>query len=234
MNVIGIAALAIGGSTLLGTGCGFLFHRISDAWNRLVTAFAAGVMLAAAMFGLFQPAMEMGCGPVWIIIGAVSGMLFLRIAAKIMPGGTLARHPELMFVLALAMHKFPEGMAGGVGLGGGAPQGVMVAIGVAIQNFPEGVVMIPPLLAAGVKKSRAAFIALLTGILNALGVLAGGCWGSVSGNVLPAALAFAGGAMLDVIARNMIPQVFAPEAPGGGEWILMGGFLAMVAVNMIF
>lgn len=234
METIYIAALAIGASTLMGTGCGFLFRRVSQGFNDAVTAFAAGVMLSAAMFGLFQPAMEMGCAPVWIIAGALFGMFFLRICAKLMPGSTISTHPELMFVLALAMHKFPEGMAGGVGLGGQTSQGLMVAVGVAIQNFPEGVVMIPPLLSAGVHKRRAAFIALLTGLLNALGVLAGGFWGSVSGNVLPVALAFAGGAMLDVIVRNMIPQVFASRSLRGGEWILMGGFLAMAAVNMLF
>lgn len=233
MNAISIAALSIGGTTLIGTGCGFLFHTVSDAWNDAVTAFAAGVMLAAAMFGLFQPAMDMACSPVLLLAGAVTGVLFLKICAKLLPNHTLKKHPELMFVLALALHKFPEGMAGGVGLLGAA-QSLTVAVGVAIQNLPEGVVMIPPLLNAGVRKGRAAFIALLTGLLNALGVLAGAVWGEICGDVLPAALSFAGGAMLYVIAREMIPQSLASKRQKNADWVFMGRFLLMTAVNMLF
>ena len=234
MNTVYLAALMIGGSTLLGTACGFLIQGISGAWNDAVTAFAAGVMLSAAMFGLFQPAMEMGRNLLLILAGALGGMVFLRIAGKLMPGGLMRAHPELMFVLALAMHKFPEGMAGGVGLGGGSAGGAMVALGVALQNIPEGAVMIPPLLNAGAGRGRAALVALGAGLLNAAGVIAGGLWGRVSGSVLPMALAFAGGAMLDVILRKMVPGVFASRGLRGGEWILMGGFLTMIAVNMLF
>ena len=230
MNVILLAALGIGGTTLIGTGCGFFFSRISEGWNRAATAFAAGVMLAAAMFGLFQPAMEMNTGALPVVAGALGGMVFLRIAGKLAPGGLLSGRPELMFVLALAMHKFPEGMAAGVGLG--SEGGALVAVGVALQNLPEGIVMIPPMLAAGMSRARAGGIALLTGLLNALGVLAGAAWGGLPGAVFPAALAFAGGAMLDVIVRCMIPSIFDERT--GGEWILAGGFLLMTAVNMIF
>ena len=232
MDTIYLTALMIGGSTLLGTACGFLIQGVSEAWNDAVTAFAAGVMLSAAVFGLFQPAMEMGTSLFLILAGTFGGMFFLRIAGKLMPGGLLSTHPELMFVLALAMHKLPEGMAGGVGLGGSG--GAMVALGVAVQNVPEGAVMIPPLLRAGMGKGRAALIALGAGLLNALGVIAGGLWGRLSGNVLPLALAFAGGAMLDVILRGMVPRIFASKTLRGGEWILMGGFLLMIAVNMLF
>lgn len=229
MDTIYIAALLIGGTTLIGTCCGFFLNNVSESWNDAVTAFAAGVMLAAAMFGLFQPAME-GGNALMIICGAVSGMLFLRIASKIAPGGALREHPELMFVLALAMHKFPEGMAGGVAMAGGS---MMVAVGVAIQNLPEGIVMIPPLLKAGISRKKAACIALLTGLLNALGVIAGGIWGVSAGDVLPLALSFAGGAMLDVIVKGMIPQIFSSRLKRG-EWILTAGFLLMAAVNMVF
>ena len=232
MDMIYIAALAIGGTTLLGTFCGFLFNNISPRWNDVVSAFAAGVMLCAAMFGLFQPAMELGKIHL-VILGAASGVIFLRIIAKFAPGRLLKSHPELMFVLALAVHKFPEGMAGGVGMASGTACGMTAALGVAVQNFPEGVVMIPPLLKSGVSRKKAACIALLTGLLNAAGVLAGGFWGTAGEGALAFALAFAGGAMLDVIVKNMIPQIFASKIPMG-EWILTGGFLLMTAVSMIF
>lgn len=232
MDMIYFAALAIGSTTLLGAFCGFLLNNISPRWNDVVSAFAAGVMLCAAMFGLFQPAMETGKACI-VVAGAVSGVIFLRFCAKFAPGAALKLHPELMFVLALALHKFPEGMAGGVGLSSGAKAGLTAAAGVAIQNFPEGVVMIPPLLKSGVSRKKAACIALLTGLLNAAGVFAGGLWGAAGGENLAFALSFAGGAMLDVIVKNMIPQIFLSKLPYG-EWILTGGFLLMTAVSMCF
>lgn len=231
MDMIYIAALLIGGTTLLGTFCGFLLNNVSPRWNDIVSAFAAGVMLCAAMFGLFQPAMELGKMHL-VIFGALSGMIFLRITAKFAPVRMLKSHPELMFVLALAMHKFPEGMAGGVGMASGAAGGMTAALGVALQNFPEGVVMIPPLLKSGVSRKKAACIALLTGLLNAAGVFAGGIWGAAGEYALAFALAFAGGAMLDVIVKDMIPRIFQSKIPLG-EWILTGGFLLMTAISMM-
>lgn len=242
MNSVYWAALGIGGSTLIGTGCGFLFSRVTDLWNDIVTAFAAGIMLAAAAFGLFIPAMELvsGAGFLLIVSGALCGSLFLRLAETLsdrLSGGrgTLKLHPELLFVLAIAVHKFPEGMAGGVGLNGmNTAAATMVVIGIALQNLPEGVVMIPPLLSAGVRRSRAALIAIATGLLNAAGVFAGALWGHLAAGLLPFALAFAGGAMLDVIVNQMIPQVCASGRLKQGGMIVMGGFLIMACVNVLF
>lgn len=241
MHSVFWAALGIGGSTLIGTGCGFLFSHVSDAINDAVTAFAAGVMLAAAAFGLFSPAMEMvdGAGALLIAAGALCGMLFLRGSAcasgRLRGGGLLKQHPELLFVLAIALHKFPEGMAGGVGLGGmdtGAAR--TVALGVALQNLPEGAVMIPPLLSAGVSRGKAACIALATGLLNAAGVVAGALWGQLSGGLLPFALCFAGGAMLDVIVAQMIPQVICGGRLRQGALVVLGGFLIMTMAAVLF
>ena len=229
MNAVLLAALAIGGTTLIGASCGFLFSRVTEAWNDAVTAFAAGIMLAAAAFGLFAPAMEL-----------VAGALFLRAAERVTDwfsggAGVFRCHPELLFVLAIAVHKFPEGMAGGVGLHGmNAAAAAMVVFGIALQNLPEGVVMIPPLLAAGVRRSRAACIALATGLLNAAGVFAGALWGRNAARLLPFALAFAGGAMLDVIVVQMIPQVCGSRRLRQGGFIVMSGFLIMACVNVLF
>lgn len=242
MDSIYWAALGIGGTTLIGTGCGFLFSGVTPRWNDIVVAFAAGVMLAAAMFGLFAPAMEMlgGAGTLLLAAGALCGMLFLRAMEAASArlggaGGILRRQPELMFVLAIAIHKFPEGMAGGVGLNGmDSAAAATVVMGIALQNLPEGVVMIPPLLSAGIRRGRAALIALATGLLNAAGVFAGALWGRAAAGLLPFALAFAGGAMLDVIVNQMIPQA---RREGGlrhdGE-IVMGGFLLMCCANVLF
>lgn len=236
MNGVYWAALGIGGSTLAGTAFGFLLNRITDVWNDIVTAFAAGVMLAAAAFGLFAPAMEMGNA--WLLAsGAVCGILFLRIVGAVsghIGRGTLGRHPELMFVLAIAVHKFPEGMAGGVSLNSmDAGAALTMVTGIALQNLPEGVVMIPPLLAAGVRRSRAAGIALLTGLLNAAGVFAGALWGRMAGGILPFALSFAGGAMLDVIIGNMLPQVNRSRELKCGAAVVLLGFMLMICINSL-
>lgn len=232
MNFVFLAALGIGGSTLIGTGCGFLIHRISEGSSRRVTAFAAGVMLAAAAFGLFAPAMELaeGWGILLLAAGTACGVLFLKIAGWLsgrVRGGIQLR-PELMFVLAIAVHKFPEGMAGGVGLGSMDRAAAMtVVIGIALQNLPEGAVMIPPLLQAGVARWKAACIALATGLLNAAGVFAGALWGNLPGGMMPFALCFAGGAMLDVILGQMVPK-------NRSAWITLLGFLIMVCVSALF
>lgn len=241
MNAIFWAALGIGGSTLIGTFCGFLFSRITDFWNDAVTAFAAGVMLAATTFGLFIPAMEFssGTGLLLVIGGAVCGALLLRCVGSVSGrfGGDSAyflKHPELLFVLAIAVHKFPEGMAGGVGLAGmDNAAALTVVIGISLQNLPEGVVMIPPLLNAGISRRRAACIAVATGLLNAAGVLAGALWGRLAAGILPFALAFAGGAMLDVIVGQMIPQITCPQRLRGASLVVLGGFLIMACVNML-
>lgn len=237
MNSVIQAAVLIGGSTLLGTAIGFFFSRVTDAWNAMVTAFAAGVMLSAAVFGLFMPAMDMTRGiSVLLIPGGVAlGVGFLRLvgACSLRFGreGGLKSHPELLFVLAIAVHKFPEGMAGGIALSGmNGRAAITMVIGIALQNLPEGAVMIPPLIAAGMRRSRAVMIALLTGLLNAAGVAAGALWGQLAAGVLPLALAFAGGAMLQVIFSDMLPDC-APQR--WGTPVVLGGFVIMVCVNAL-
>lgn len=240
MNSVLWAALAIGGSTLIGAGCGFLLNHVSEKSSDAVTAFAAGVMLAAAAFGLFVPAMEQaqGASVLLILAGTGCGMLFLRAFGALVDrigGGLLKRRPELMFVLAIALHKFPEGMAGGVGLNSMSSAAAMTVVaGIALQNLPEGAVMIPPLLSAGLRRSRAAGIALLTGLLNAAGVLTGALWGRLPGGAMPFALAFAGGAMLDVIIARMIPQTGCPARLRHGALITLGGFAVMTCLNAAF
>lgn len=238
MNTVYRAALLIGASTLMGTACGFLFSRVTDAWNDIVTAFAAGVMLSAAVFGLFAPAMDLlqGRETLLLPLGAGLGTAFLRpagaLSARFGRAGGLRDHPELLFVLAIALHKFPEGMAGGVALAGmDAGAAVTMVSGIALQNLPEGAVMIPPLLGAGMGRGRAAAIALLTGLLNAAGVLAGALWGCLAAGMLPLALSFAGGAMLQVIFGDMLPRIAGRR---GGAAVAVGGFIIMAWVNALF
>lgn len=241
METVILAALAIGGSTLIGTGCGFLFNRVTPAWSGAVTSFAAGVMLAAAAFGLFVPAMEMtsGWGMLLLLLGTACGALLIRLAGGVSGAirggaGLFQLHPELLFVLAIIVHKLPEGMAGGIGLNGMDPAAARtVVIGIALQNLPEGVVMIPPLLNAGLSRGRAACIALATGLLNGLGVVVGALWGRMAQGMLPFILAFAGGAMLDVILTQMIPQAAQSGRLRCGTLVALGGFAIMACINTL-
>lgn len=238
METVILAALAIGGSTLVGTGGGFLFNRVTPVWSNAVTAFAAGVMLAAAVFGLFGPATEMasGTGVLLLLLGTACGVLLIRLAGGVSGAlrggaGLFRLHPELLFVLAIIVHKLPEGMAGGIGLNGMDPAAARtVVIGIALQNLPEGVVMIPPLLNAGMSRGRAACIALATGLLNGLGVVAGALWGRMAVGLLPFMLAFAGGAMLDVILTQMVPQAVRVRC---GTLVTLGGFTVMACINAL-
>lgn len=233
MNSVFQAALAIGVSTLMGCLCGFLLYKISRdfdrRWNDRTTAFAAGVMLAAAVYGLFVPAMDLADRGAALLVpaGALCGVLLMRLVGRFggkLPGG----NPELIFVLAIILHKFPEGMAGGVGLNGMNPAAAAtIILGIALQNLPEGAVMMPPLMKAGLKPWRALTVALFTAALNATGVFAGAFWGRLPGAGMPFALAFAGGAMMDVILKQMLPG----SRRGG---IALMGFLIMSAVNAAF
>jgi ZIP family zinc transporter len=140
----------------------------------------------------------------------------------------------LLFVSAIAIHNLPEGIAAGVGFGSGDTAGALViAGGIALQNIPEGMVIIAPMLAAGVKPKRTFFIAMLTGLVEVIGTLIGYFAVSVASFILPFALAFAGGTMLYVISDEMIPETHAHGSERGATYALLVGFCLMLAVDVL-
>ena len=162
MELVLLTALGVGGATVLGAGIGFLFRNISHKFSDIVLSFAAGVMLAAAVLGLIVPSVEYGMdkGMLWALIMTVSGIfagaLCLNGMDKLVPHlhklsspDTEAHHNSekinkvLLFVLAIAIHNLPEGIAAGVGFGTGDNAGAfLIAGGIALQNIPEGMVII--------------------------------------------------------------------------------------------
>ncbi len=223
MEMVLLTAIGVGGATLMGSIIGFSFKNISHKFSDIVLSFAAGVMLAAAVLGLIIPSMEYGGEhPVLVtIIGIFCGALILNVMDKALPhlhsltGVDLEEHPEkngqidkvLLFVMAIAIHNLPEGIAAGVGFGtGNVSEALAIAGGIALQNVPEGMVIIAPMLAAGIGKGRTFIAALLTGVVEVVGTLLGYFAVSISSAVLPFALAFAGGTMLYVISDEMIPE----------------------------
>ena len=140
----------------------------------------------------------------------------------------------LLFVMAIGIHNLPEGIAAGVGFGSGdTTQALIIAGGIALQNIPEGMVIIAPMLNAGVSKGKTFVIALLTGLVEVVGTLIGYFAVSISQVILPFALAFAGGTMLYVVSDEMIPETHAHGAERGATHALLVGFAVMMMLDVL-
>ncbi len=248
MQMVLLTALGVGGATIFGSILGFLFKKISHQFSDIVLSFAAGVMLAAAVLGLIVPSLEYGGyeGLPVTVIGIFCGAFCLNLLDKVVPhlhrlaGVDQESHPHgtdqlnkiLLFVMAIAIHNLPEGIAAGVGFGtGNTGEAIIIALGIALQNIPEGMVIIAPMLSAGISPKRTFIAAMATGIVEVLGTLIGFFAVSLSNAILPFALAFAGGTMLYVISDEMIPETHAHGAERGATYSLLAGFCLMLAMS---
>ncbi len=249
MDLVLLTALGVGGATVIGAVIGFIFKNISHKFSDIVLSFAAGVMLAAAVFGLIMPAVEYGgkFGLIITILGIFLGAICLNLIDKAVPhlhklaGVECEAHgcnPKLskvlLFVLAIAIHNLPEGIAAGVGFGSGnTTEALIIAGGIALQNIPEGMVIIGPMLALGLSKKRTFLYASITGLVEVLGTLIGYFAVSIASVILPYALAFAGGTMLYVISDEMIPETHAHGSQRGATYALLVGFCLMLAFDIL-
>ena len=252
MDLVLLTALGVGAATVIGALIGFIIKNISHKFSDIVLSFAAGVMLAAAVLGLIVPSIEHGLkygkalALVMTVAGIFVGAISLSLIDKLVPhlhafaGVEQESHHNkglnkvLLFVLAIAIHNLPEGIAAGVGFGSGDTAGALViAGGIALQNIPEGMVIIAPMLAAGISKKRTLLIASLTGLVEVVGTLIGYLAVSVSTVILPFALAFAGGTMLYVISDEMIPETHAHGAQRGATYALLAGFALMLCMDFL-
>ena len=248
MEMVLLTALGVGGATIFGAVIGFLFKKISHKFSDIVLSFAAGVMLSAAVVGLVLPAVDHGgkWGIPVAVLGILCGAVCLDLIDKLVPhlhrlsGAEQEDHPAdtgklnkvLLFVMAIGIHNLPEGIAAGVGFGtGNNGEAMAIALGIALQNIPEGMVIIGPMLAAGMSKKRTFFIALLTGLVEVVGTLLGYFAVRLSTAILPFALAFAGGTMLYVISDEMIPETHHDGSQKGATYALLMGFSLMLAMR---
>lgn len=252
-SMVLLTALGVGGATAVGALLGFLFKDITHRFSDIVLSFAAGVMLSAAVFGLIEPSFSYG-NEAWgklpallvTVVGIFVGALCLNLTDQLVPhlhrlaGSEIESHQNrdlgkiLLFVLAIAIHNLPEGIAAGVGFGSeNTAQAIVIAGGIALQNIPEGMVIIGPMLAAGVSKRRTLLIALLTGFVEVLGTLIGYFAVSVASVILPFALAFAGGTMLYIISDEMIPETHAHGGERGSTYALLVGFALMLVMDIL-
>ncbi len=250
MKIVLLTALGVGGASIIGAIFGFIFKKISHKFSDIVLSFAAGVMLAASVIGLVLPSLEYG-GKFSLIItvaGVFCGAACVNILDRIVPhlhrltGIDGEHHPEkqeqidkvLLFVIAIAIHNLPEGIAAGVGFGtGNTAEALTIAGGIALQNIPEGMVIIGPMLATGMKQSRTFLVAVATGVIEVIGTLLGYFAVSVSEAILPFGLAFAGGTMLYVISDEMIPETHSHGSERGATYSLLAGFCLMVIFDYL-
>ena len=250
MRLVLLTALGVGGATIIGSLIGFAFKKITHKFTDIVLAFSAGVMLAAAVLGLIIPSVEYGgkYGLVVTVTGIFIGAFALNLLDKLVPhvhklaGVELESHDTnneklskvLLFVMAIAIHNFPEGIAAGVGFGSGnVGEALIIAGGIALQNIPEGMVIIGPMLAAGISKKRTFICAMATGLVEVAGTLIGYVAVSIASVILPFALAFAGGTMLYVISDEMIPETHAHGSERGATYALLVGFCVMLVSDTL-
>ncbi|MBQ8697302.1 MAG: ZIP family metal transporter [Clostridia bacterium] len=250
MQIVLLTALGVGGASVIGALLGFVFKKVSHKFSDIVLAFAAGVMLAAAVIGLILPSLEYGgkLPLLTTVVGVFCGALCVNLIDKLVPhlhkmtGVDQEAHPGkqeqlnkvLLFVIAIAIHNLPEGIAAGVGFGtGNVGEALTIAGGIALQNIPEGMVIIAPMLAAGMSHGRTFLIAIATGIIEVVGTLLGYFAVTVSSAVLPFALAFAGGTMLYVISDEMIPETHAHGSERGATYSLLAGFCLRLIFDVL-
>ncbi len=248
MELVLLTALGVGGATIIGALVGFGFKNISHKFSDIVLSFAAGVMLAAAVLGLIIPSLDYGgkYGILITVAGIFCGAICLNLIDKLVPhlhklaGVETETHNNaklskvLLFVMAIAIHNLPEGIAAGVGFGSGDnSQALIIAGGIALQNIPEGMVIIAPMLAAGISPCRTFILAMITGLVEVVGTLLGYFAVSISAVVLPFVLAFAGGTMLYVISDEMIPETHAHGSERGATYALLMGFCIMLVTDVL-
>lgn len=243
MELVFLTAIGVGGATVFGSIIGFIVKRIPKRFSELTLSFAAGIMLAAAVWGLIIPAMGEGSlrETAVAVVGIILGAVFIGACERLVPKLHFVADGEcdgeeldsvLLLVVAIALHNLPEGIAAGVSLGSGDISGALsVAGGIALQNIPEGMVVVPPMLAVGISRRRTFLLALLTGFTEVVGTFLGYQAVTFFSGLLPLALAFAGGAMMYVIADEMIPR--ASEEGKVATYVLLSGFCVMLIVNCL-
>jgi len=248
MNQVWLSAAGLSLATVIGSVLGFAVKSLPHKWNDAVLGYCAGIMLAASALGLIVPAAESaGLGRWYLIItGVVLGVLLLNLLDFVTPHlhkltgldgeehrNNASLNHVLLFVMAIALHKLPEGIAAGVGFNSATSADAWaVTLGIALQNIPEGMVVIAPLLIAGVSKWRTFVISLAIALLEVVGVWMGFGIGAISEVLLPVMLSMAGGAMLYVVSDEMIPETHAHGYQKTATYALILGFITLMFMDM--
>jgi zinc transporter, ZIP family len=252
--------LGFTGSLLAGFGTGLgalgiflLRRRPSDRTQDGMISAAAGIMLAATFFSLLAPALAQTDE---ISTNRTLGVLLVAAGVLIGAGGLFAIHhlvphehfvlgrqgPDSarlariwLFIIAITLHNFPEGMAVGVGFAGGdVSNGTSLAIGIGLQNVPEGFAVAISLLSIGYSKGAAFWVGLLTGLVEPVGGAVGAAAVSLAAPLMPVILGVAAGAMLFVISDEIIPETHRRGYENVATFSLLGGFIVMMCLDTVF
>jgi len=253
-----LATLFTWGLTALGAATVFLTKTIERKLLDGMLGFAAGVMIAASYWSLLAPAIEMSEGkdtPVWFpaLAGFLAGGAFLWTIDKILPhihrhagteeeteGVKTAWQRTTLLILAITIHNFPEGLAVGVafgataaGLSGATTAGaVALALGIGIQNFPEGMAVSMPLRRENVSRRKSFWYGQLSAVVEPIAGVLGAAAVIVAEPILPYALAFAAGAMIFVVAEDLIPEAQAQRNTDIATVGVMLGFAVMMVLDV--
>jgi len=244
MILLGSVASLVAG---LATGAGALpvlfTKKVSDRLLDVMLGFSAGVMLAATSFSLIVPAIDLS-NPWVALFGIILGALVLHLVDRFVPHfhprlgaeGPSSNLPRVwLFVFAITIHNFPEGLAVGVSFGSGnVAAGLVVALAIGLQNMPEGLAVALPLLREGYTRKRSLWYGTLTGLVEPVGGLLGVALVSIFQPVLPWALAFAAGAMLFVVSDEMIPESHRKGFEREATFGLIAGFVIMMLLDSLF
>lgn len=245
-----LCAAGLGLSSLLGSVVGLTVRRIPHRWNDVFLGFCAGMMLTASIVCLILPAVDMSEPRQWwqILAGVAAGVALIGVLDRVTPhlhhlsgikdgephANNASLNRTLLFVMAIALHKLPEGMATGVSFNGPEGNALAISLTIALQNIPEGMVVVTPLLMAGVRFGHTTLIAIGVALLEVAGVFAGYLIGDLCSVLLPALLAMAGGAMLYVISDEMIPETHSHGFQRQATYALVAGVLAMLFIEALF
>lgn len=236
--------------TALGSAFVFFMKKeIPGYLQKALLGFASGVMVAASVWSLLIPSMEMGSGNVWpAVIGLLGGFAFLLLIDYVTPHihasgqaegpqSSLSRTTKL--ALAVTIHNFPEGMAVGVAIAGAMNSGFSMAgalalsLGIAIQNIPEGAIISMPIRGAGNSRWKAFGIGSLSGIVEPIGGALVLLLASAVTPLMPYLLAFAAGAMLYVVIEELIPETAEGEHSNLGTIGFALGFALMMVLDVV-
>ncbi len=236
--------------TALGAACVFFLHQeMKPRFQKALIGFAAGIMVAASIWSLLLPSIDQSIGAAFL--GFWMGTFFLLGLDQLTPhlhlnssqseGIKSHLNKITMMILAVTLHNIPEGMAVGVVYAGwmqnhqiSMEAALVLSIGIAIQNFPEGAIISLPLRAQGQSRKKAFFYAVLTGIVEPIGAVLMLLWASMMLEILPYLLSFAAGAMLYVVIEELVPEMSSDFHSNIGVLFFSIGFSFMMVFDVVF
>ncbi|MBC87062.1 MAG: ZIP family metal transporter [Bdellovibrionaceae bacterium] len=253
-----ITTTAIAGTLIAGfaTGLGaipiYFKKEFSKTTLDVGLGFSAGVMLVASFLSLIIPGIEQAqevFPKEWslliVLLGLLAGYFFIILVHDFLPHEHLHKETDMkhrrkmsrvtLLVLAITLHNLPEGLAVGVGFGGGDEvNGMALAIAIALQNMPEGLVVAFGLLSEGASKNKAFIMALLSGLVEPVAAVFGFLSSSFTQYSLPISLGFAGGTMLFVICQEMLPELFREGHEKHATLGVIIGVMTMLSIDFYF